>query len=202
LLNAIVLFAVSAKILAGLRKLEGGASGEEGGSEAGYEFSHGVVVAEGAKIEKPRCAVEREHFGFQVRPFSEAKGPGPEGRYASMTKIAFIAALALSLLTQAPNAAAAPKKAAEDVFATCANKEASFEFHAGADGKVSYVLVNEFKYPVERIECNVGSRKGEQAVCNDEHESNELVLYTGGYAIMHYNTDNDSNYDGRKAQCK
>jgi hypothetical protein len=121
-----------------------------------------------------------------------------------MTKFTLFV-LTATFLAQAPLANAAPKKAAEgsgEVFATCKNKEATYEFHAGDDGKVNYVLVRQKPYPVERIECNAGSKKGEQAVCDEESESNELVLYSSGYAIMHYNTDNDSNNDGPKAQCK
>ena len=86
-----------------------------------------------------------------------------------------------------------------DVVATCTNHEATYYFYAGADNKIQYASVKG--YGDNEIECRAGHESGEIVSCKESYETNLLSLYKGGYAVMHYNVDNDSNNDGDKARC-
>jgi len=118
-----------------------------------------------------------------------------------MSKFYFFAIFAL-ILSAAPNAQAAHKSEDSGVaVATCSNDEATYEFFADAGGKIKYALEKVKRYPDSKIDCSPSRIKGELFDCKVEFESDDLTLYAGGYAIMHYNTDNDSNNDGNKAEC-
>ncbi|MGZ3670821.1 MAG: hypothetical protein ACXWR4_12965 [Bdellovibrionota bacterium] len=115
-----------------------------------------------------------------------------------MNNFSLFAVFALITLA-APNAHATKKADdSSEAVAVCSNKEANYEFFADGEGKISYAMEKVAHYPGSKIECEPSHGKGEIAFCQVPYEADGLTLYKGGYAIMHYNMDNDSNNDRRE----
>jgi hypothetical protein len=111
-----------------------------------------------------------------------------------------IATTGMLAFGEAAHAARNEAKAGE-IVASCRNREATYQFHADAAGKISYVT--EPEYSELKLECQPSRHRGEEAICQQMFVPGDvLVLYSDGYAIMHYNTDSDSNNDGKKAPCR
>jgi len=116
-----------------------------------------------------------------------------------MNKFCFqVMFLSLASLITISTAQAARNRS--DVVAKCSNEEATYEFHADSEGRITSATIRGLSD--SQLDCRESRSKGEEVVCRQMFvPGNVLVLYTDGYGIMHYNVDSDSNNDGRKARC-